>query len=374
MKLKKVCSDLASQDAPPKRLEFMACRDADKCMDAFLPLLIASDVQDVLLRTDFLTSMSEDNVLKFFRALGELSNLQVLIIQSSSRFHIESIPPSGLLSLRNAKRLKRLGLEDMQVTAMHKGFISGLGIALRSHATLQELIMTNFFANDWANTDPDVLDALVLDLTTVPNLHRLELSGCGSHALCGQDVRLLSPSALIQVVSIPTLEHLQLSFLELDDEHFEAMASVLKNNKSIRTIALDYHKLESIGFCHMMQAMQTNVTVKTLSLRSLQDIGHEGFQQAMKMLQLNYVIENLSVTATPYEQAQIDLYLRMNGAGRGLLRDPTTSMSQWVDVLAKSSDDLDVVRHLLQEIPGLCNAAALAAGKADNATTTDGTS
>jgi len=257
----------------------------------------------------------------------------------------------------------------MQVTAMHKGFISGFGMAIHSHATLQELTMTNFFANDWANTDPDVLDALVLDLTTVPNLQRLELSGCGSHALCGQDVRLLSPSALIKVVSIPTLEHLQLSFLELDDHHFEAMASVLKNNNSLRTISLDYHKLESIGFCHMMQAMQTNVTVKTLSLRSLQDIGNEGFQKAMSMLQLNYAIENLSVTASPYQQAQIDLYLRMNGAGRGLLREPTASMSQWVDILAKSSDDLDVVRHLLQEIPGLCNAAALA-GNAENTTTT----
>ena len=64
------------------------------------------------------------------------------------------------------------------------------------------------------------------------------------------------------------------------------------------------------------------------------------------------------MTASPLQQAQIDLFVRMNGAGRGRLRDPNVSLSEWVEVLAKSSEDVDVVRHLLQEIPGLCHAAA----------------
>jgi hypothetical protein len=77
------------------------------------------------------------------------------------------------------------------------------------------------------------------------------------------------------------------------------------------------------------------------------------------MLRRNYSIESLSVTASPSQQAEIALYSRMNGAGRSLLRDPDTSMRQWVDVLARNSEDLDVVRHLLQEIPDLCIAAAV---------------
>ena len=81
----------------------------------------------------------------------------------------------------------------------------------------------------------------------------------------------------------------------------------------------------------------------------------------MNTLQVNYGIEALSITASPLQQAQIDLFVRMNGTGRARLREPSVSLSEWVDVIAKSSEDVDVVRHLLQEIPGLCHAAVSAA-------------
>lgn len=361
MKLRKLCIDLASEDEPPSKLQLLSCKDADKHMTDFLELLRKSGVQEMFIRTDFLTTMSEDNAEAFFSALGEIPSLEDLVIQSSSRFHIDSIPATGLMSLRQATKLKRLCLEDMQVSATHKAFISGLGRALLNHTSLREISMTNFFANDWANTESDVVDPLVLALATLPKLEKLEFSGCGSHALSGQDVRLLSPASLTTLIGVPCLTHLQLSFLELEDRHFEAIALQIRKNESLRTLCLDYHKLESDGFRHMMQAMEKNSFVKTLSIRSLRDIGEQGYLETMKMLQLNYAIENLSVTASPSQQALIDLYLRMNGAGRALLREPTASMSQWIDILASSSDDIDVVRHLLQEIPGLCNAAARAA-------------
>jgi hypothetical protein len=248
----------------------------------------------------------------------------------------------------------------MQVTASHRAFISSLATAVESHPSLKEIVMTNFFANDWANTGPNVLDPLIWTFSTIPNLQFLELSGCGSHALSGQMVQLVSSASLYRLLGNTSIKHLQLSFLELEDEHFEALASHLRINESLTSLSLDYHKLESKGFQKMMQAMEKNVTVKTLSLHSLRDIGKEGFSQAMKMLEMNYCIESLSATASPSQQAEIDLYLRMNGAGRSLLREPSASMSQWVDVLTRTSDDLDVLRHFLQEIPGLCSAATLA--------------
>ena len=88
----------------------------------------------------------------------------------------------------------------------------------------------------------------------------------------------------------------------------------------------------------------------------------------MNTLQVNYGIEALSITASPLQQAQIDLFVRMNGTGRARLREPSVSLSEWVDVIAKSSEDVDVVRHLLQEIPGLCHAAVSAAVSAAVAT------
>jgi hypothetical protein len=68
-------------------------------------------------------------------------------------------------------------------------------------------------------------------------------------------------------------------------------------------------------------------------------------------------------TAVPAQHAEIDLYLRMNGAGRKLLQYPLVTMNEWVGILGRHSDDLDVTQHLLAEVPGLCNSAVFAASK-----------
>ncbi|KAL3899586.1 MAG: hypothetical protein SGARI_006424 [Bacillariaceae sp.] len=184
----------------------------------------------------------------------------------------------------------------------------------------------------------------------MPALKTLELTGCGSHALIGRARRLVSTEALAAILDSPTLSRLHLSFLEFNDHHFEALIGQLARNTTLTNLALDYHNLDSRGFKAMMLAMEDNTCVKSLSLRSLRDIGLDGFAQAMLMLQYNYTVETLSVTASPSQQAEIDLYLRMNGAGRGKLRDPSVTMNEWVEVLARHSNDLDVTRHLLQEV------------------------
>jgi len=332
-------------------------------METFRGLLTCNErLKGLYIRTDFLTSMSEDNVLRFFQTLGSIPFLEELIIQSSSRFHVEEIPPLGLLSLRHATKLHTLGLEDMQVTATHKAFLASLDMVLRHHPSLVSVSMRNFFANDGANTEPHVLDPVLNALGTIPNLREMEFSGCGSHALTGHGIRLISTHSLGTIVGKPTLQHLELSFLDLEDDHFTTIAECLKDqNSRLESLYLDYHKLGRDGFRCMMKALESNRRIKTLSLRSLRDIGAEGFHHAMNTLQVNYGIEDLSITASPSQQAQIDLFARMNGAGRARLREPSVSLSEWVDVIAKSSEDVDVVRHLLQEIPELCHAAAVAA-------------
>ena len=332
-------------------------------METFRGLLTCNErLQGLFIRTDFLTSMSEDNILRFFQTLGKIPFLEELIIQSSSRFHVEEIPPLGLLCLRHATQLHTLGLEDMQVTAAHTVFLASLDMALRHHPSLVSVSLRNFFANDGANTEANVLDPVLKALGTIPNLRQLEFSGCGSHALTGHDIRLISTHSLGTIVGKPTLQHLELSFLDMEDDHFATIAECLKDRNSLlESLYLDYHKLGRDGFRCMMKALESNRGVKTLSLRSLRDIGAEGFQHAMNTLQVNYGIEALSITASPSQQAQIDLFVRMNGAGRARLREPSVSLSEWVDVIAKSSEDVDVVRHLLQEIPGLCHAAVSAA-------------
>ncbi|CAJ1954687.1 unnamed protein product [Cylindrotheca closterium] len=356
MKLRGAIQKL-TEDPELKDISLIAASDVDLEIDSFLVCLRKSRIQKVIVWTDFLSCLEEDKMLEFLQLLQHLSHLQELIFKSSSRFHVEIIPGEGLLSIREISCLKRLVFEDMQVTALQTGFIQSLSDALENHTSVQEVVLSNFFSNDWANTEDNTLDPLFLAMSTIPNLERLTFTGCGGCALNCQQVSLVSTRALAAVFQNASIKELQLSFLELDDPQFETIAMEVAKNTSINSLALDYHNLAEYGFCKLMAAMETNRHVKNLSLRSLWNIGRRGFEEAMKMLRHNYWIESLSVTASPSQQAEIDLYSRMNTAGRSLLREPGTSMSQWLDVLAANSDDIDVVRSLLKEIPDLCKVA-----------------
>lgn len=354
LKLKKLLQRLQGETPPPEVTLDASYSDADQEMDAFLKSLFdCGVVRSVSFSTDFLMCMEDETVIKFLTALGDLSSLEELSIKSSSRFHIESIPAHGLLPLRKATHLRKLEFQDMQVTAEHQAFLHALAKTLERHSSLQVVKAQNLFANDHTNASPDILDPLLISLSTMPALVDLELTGCGSHALSGQVVPLLSTSALKSLLSHPKLETLELSFLELSDDSFAQLVPELSANSSLTTLALDYHNLQCPGFKSMMKAMEENVTIKSLSLRSLRDIGPDGFAQAMRMLQLNYTVETLSVTTSPSQQAEINLYLRMNAAGRRLLRAHKVSASEWIEILARHSDDIDLVRHLLSEVPVL---------------------
>ncbi len=362
--LKSIRQQLDSS-TPPTEISLSAFSDVEDEIDAFLASLQESDsVKSIHLRTDFLMAIEEDAVMEFFRVVGmRLATLEELHIQSSSKFHIEIIPGDALLPLRYARGLRLLEIQDMQVSASYRDFIDAVAKTMENHPALETVVLQNFFANDVTNQSADILDCLLMAGADMPALKTLELTGCGSQPLCGHVVRLLSTAALQRIFGSKTLTRLHLSFLELNDEHFEALIGQLVRNTTLTNLALDYHDLDSRGFKSMMLALEDNTAIKHLSLRSLRDIGLEGFAQAILMLQYNYTVETLAVTASPVQQAEIDLYLRMNGAGRILLRNPSVTLNEWIEILARHNDDLDVVRHLLQEVPGLCSAGTFAASE-----------
>ena len=350
---------------PPREISLSGYHDVEEELDAFLQTMQrCSALKSIQLYTDFLMQIEEADVLRFFEMLGN-SAVEELHLQSSSRFHVDLIPGEALLPLQNMSSLKLLELQDMQVTATHQAFLMDLAQTLEHHPTLETLLLHNLFANDYTNTDPDVLDVVLNTCATnMPALKTLELTGCGSQALSGHAVRIVSPDALVSLLTeCHTLTKLHLSFLEFTDDHFEALITPLARNTTLKNLALDYHDLNSDGFKAMMLAMEDNAAIKSLSLRSLRDIGLDGFAQAMLMLQYNVIITTLSVTASPTQQAEIDLYLRMNGAGRGKLRDPSVTLNEWVEILARHSDDLDVTRNLIQQVPGLCSIGTFVAAE-----------
>ena len=354
MKLKAVCLSLKRDS--PKSLALGHYTDHEH-MELFLSLLEESKLERLSIRTDFWLNLEEPTILKFMETLTKLPALRELELFSSSRLaHMETFPSShALLKLRQMAHLKRLNLEDFQITASHQSFLTCLAKGLEHHSSLQTVILTNFFANDHTNNSVNILDQLFSSLASIPNLSHLEVTGCGSTALLGQTRSLLSPDNVAGILSTLTcLETLTLDFLHFDDSHFSALSEPLERHPNLQTLRLNYHRMSSAGLKSILRSLQINTSVQELSLRSMSEIGDEGFGVAKGMLQdYNYHLKSLSLTATPSQQAELDLYLRLNQVGRGLLRNPSVKPNQWIEVLEACSEDVDVTRHLLCEVPEL---------------------
>jgi hypothetical protein len=432
MKLKELITSLTgSKSRPPAtKITVTFCMDRKQEFSNFLiALQHSTTLTEITIRSDFLTDLTDgdddddnDNhnsstsslLDRFLNVLTQLDTLEELEICSSSRFHIDLMPARAFQLF--PRHLKRLILEDFQVTAAHTSIVQALAVAL-SHTTttttspstlsssssssassssssLVQVSLNNFFANDYSNTGevPYVLDPLIYALATIPNLQHLELTGCGSHALADAQVSpLISPACLTHFLQQRafTLQTLELSFLEFQEAQFQAITSTLQQvpNQTttttittgspsssppscyaLQTLHLNYHKWSPTSFEQLMTAMCWPAAplqyLNDISVRSLATIGTTGYQQALHMLQHNYTCTSLAVTATPFQQAQLDLYVRLNQAGRHLLRSTgtsgstTTTLVQWINVLARCSHDIDVTRHLLAEVPSLCAYAA----------------
>jgi hypothetical protein len=445
MKLKELIQSLkGSKSRPPvTKITVTSCTDRKQEFSNFLlALQHTTTLAEITIRSDFLTDLTDTDddddddddddgnsssssslLSRFLNVLTELDTLDELEILSSSRFHIDIMPARAFqLFPRN---LKRLILEDFQVTADHTSIVQALAVALSHSPTatsaaaaaaaattslssssssctssLVQVSLNNFFANDYSNTGevPYVLDPLLFALATIPNLQHLELTGCGSHALADAHVSpLISPACLTHFLHQRafTLQTLELSFLEFQEIQFQAITTTLQQVPptttttttgsspsashcyALQTLHLNYHKWSPTSFEQLMTAMclPPLQLLQDVSVRSLSTIGTTGYQQALHMLQHNYTCTSLAVTATPYQQAQLDLYVRLNQAGRHLLRCSNgtstststntrgggsggTTMVQWINVLAHCSHDLDVTRHLLAELPSLCATAA----------------
>ena len=148
--------------------------------------------------------------------------------------------------------------------------------------------------------------------------------------------------------------------LEFRKEQFDAIATQLRHNQNskLQVLHLNYHRLCRVSFEQFMKTLSlSHVIIRDLEIRSLHFVADEcletqnqGFAQALGMLKKhNYTIQSLSVnTATKQQKEQLDLYLRLNIAGRSKLRNPKMTPMEWISILESNSHDTDVTRHLLE--------------------------
>ena len=77
------------------------------------------------------------------------------------------------------------------------------------------------------------------------------------------------------------------------------------------------------------------------------------------MMEQNYTIESVRTTGRRLSLSQkIDMYVRLNRAGRILLVKHQASKSDWVNVLIEGRDDIDAIFYFIRSNPAILSLEA----------------
>jgi hypothetical protein len=168
-----------------------------------------------------------------------------------------------------------------------------------------------------------------------------------------------------------TLTKLHVSGLSSVDEWDESVIpalreglgknSTLERLELIQNGARDGHQVAEPSFpIEFVEALQLNKTLKTLRIcYGTPTLTDDEVKHLTSVVKKNYGLESLvplDIDSLDVRLGDLRSILRLNGAGRGYLKDGHGSVvSKGVGVLSAVSDDVNCVFLNLLENPSLCN-------------------
>lgn len=255
-------------------------------------------------------SLSTEEYLQLLQSVGGMKGMEKLMIFDHGR---DPIRMEALASaMRPAKNLKALDVVRLEFSSMQD--VQVFADVMTEHESLER-----FSSHRLTLAEGVTLDSLFTTLQALPNLRAVCLS-------FDWDLRtsyVKEASALVTLCQSESLQELKLWSRQLDDSCCVAIAKALKVNKILKTLDLQ-----------------------------CQVIGNEGIEEITSMMEQNYTIENVRTTGRRMSlSAKIDLYVRLNRAGRILLVKEQASKSEWVDVLIEGREDIDAIFYFLRSNP-----------------------
>lgn len=316
-------------------------------------------VDFIRLDRDFLPSMTIDEIGVFFRALGEIPNLQegmyILVdigcrcLWHSLKLFVASIwhasAPVSVLAdfVSAAKKLKTLHLGCINLVGAPDDF-KNVSEALKTCSTLKVFNLTDFSLND----DSANIDSLVEALGELPALtgvkleatHAKRSSLVGSVAAEKQVKVSVGGQSLSRLMNSKTLEEIQLSRIVLSNEDFEMIASAIETSPALKGIYLPHcqinddvcsrlavafgksSKLEEVdlscnkitdeGCIAIATILKQHSSVKYLRLWGNIKISNAGFDALVDMMESNCVLERVPLMMPLDTKARIDARLVQN--------------------------------------------------------------
>jgi hypothetical protein len=222
--------------------------------------------------------------------------------------------------------------------------------AVRDHLSLQTVALMHLLLgnhqqqndndNDNDNAPTTVLttiDPLLHSLATVTNLTTLHLVS-GIHVVSQHNSQILSANSLASFLRKggKLLHTLVLRNWVLIDEHCRVLAEALLSTTeedprfttALRIIDLRFNLFTATGYQVLTDMMKDNTSIECLEID----------------------ITNVS----KLQRQEIDFYLALNRAGRGVFFKDQATKEERVDCLIRANEDLDMLYYLLSRNPSVC--------------------
>lgn len=306
---------LRNNDSGLVKLDLSSSLRIDNFAEFQAAMQANTSVQKVVVDFQWLEeSLSGEEYLQLLQTVGSMEGLEKLMIFDHGR---EPISMEALSSaMRPANNLRCLDVVRLE-------FSSSQDVEIFSEVMAENHSLERFSSHRLTLAPGVTLDPLFETLQQLPNLRAVCLS-------FDWDLRssyVKDAASLVTLCQSDSLQELKLWSRQLDDSCCVAIA----------------------------QALRVNNTLKTLDLQC-QVIGNEGLEEIAKMMESNYTIESVRTTGRRLSLSQqIELYVRLNRAGRILLIKEDASKQEWVDTLIESKDDIDAVFYFIRSNPTLLN-------------------
>jgi hypothetical protein len=232
-----------------------------------------------------------------------------------------------------------------------------LAAALRHHPSLERVTLTlpRTRQHAWA-----CMDVYAMAVCAMPRLKCLSVQCENAH----QKEAVFSSEAVALILTSPVLQSLYLEKCGLVDDHSDAIAEELVNNKSLTLLDLKHNLFSDDALFAFGQALKSNATLQSLDLSGV-TITEQGVNALADALHTNCTINNLELEGVlsryldefnvpeghsnkDYMQA-LNFQLRLNRAGKA------ESRPLYVEALNLVSDHLGCLYHLVRKHPQYCD-------------------
>lgn len=289
------------------------------------------------LRSNKLCAVSELGL-----ALSENNTLKELRLCHN---HIDRA--SSLALCAGLKNNLSLQVLDLTGNSMNDKLTGDLCRGLEHHSSVTFLCLD---FNDFGVSGSASIGKMLRNNTILKELHLF-----GNH-IDQEGGRLIADSLKKNI----GLRSLILSFNNLGDEGAEYLAESLTVNSTLKKLWLPANHLSNSGINAFARCLPYMAGLKQLNIGDYFD--NEAAHELLQAVKVNMELKTLFMESVLYDcfetERQIDFYIRLNRAGRKILRHPNFSDQLWPHVLARAnriseSYTPDVLYYLLRQKPDL---------------------